>query len=189
MSVNKVSKISDSTPNPDILLDKNSSCRRSARLSGRSKLTQTSPVANNASHSAVSLKSVERSSSDPAQKTAVPKDPTQEGPKDPTVATLLKEIEQTYSDVPVYHIRLDGDGVERKVSGLKCILCTKDLSCSPNDVDRADSEYKYRVKFIPLYLPAVDILPCGHGIHTECSKYAMSGDSNVPQCVLCLSMP
>ncbi|MFS7932212.1 putative transcription factor C2H2 family [Helianthus anomalus] len=180
MSVNKVSKISDSTPNPGTLLDKNSSCRRSARLAARSKLAQVSPVARDASASVVS--------GNPAQKTAVP---IPEGPKDSTVAvaSLLKEIEQTYSDSPVYHIRLDGYCVERKQSGEKCILCAKDLSCSPNDVERADDEYKYRVKFIPLHLPAVDILPCGHGIHTECSKYAMSAESNVPQCVLCLSMP
>ncbi|KAJ0491632.1 hypothetical protein HanRHA438_Chr12g0536861 [Helianthus annuus] len=102
MSVNKVSKISGSTPNPDTLLDKNSSCRRSARLAARSKLAQVSPVARDASASVVS--------GNPAQKTAVRKDPIPEGPKDSTVAvaSLLKEIEQTYSDSPVYHIRLDG---------------------------------------------------------------------------------
>ncbi|KAI3711762.1 hypothetical protein L1987_70307 [Smallanthus sonchifolius] len=89
----------------------------------------------------------------------------------------------------LYISRWAGCGEEHKRFVEKCILCDKDLSCSPNGVDRADDEYKYRIKYVPQILPAVDILPCGHAIHTECSKHVMSVESNVPQCISCLSMP
>ncbi|KAK1414032.1 hypothetical protein QVD17_29770 [Tagetes erecta] len=174
------------------------------------KQSQVSQQVVHSLHSATSLMPVEQSSSNPTQKTAAPKDPPPHDVKkkveisqdfkvvsDITKKTdvskiPVKKIDEPFSDDPTYHIRLDGHGEEPKQSWEKCILCNNDLSCSPNDIahqSHADDEYKYRVKFIPQYLPAVDILPCGHAIHTECSKYVMSVESNVPDCILCLSMP
>ncbi|KAI3814692.1 hypothetical protein L1987_14336 [Smallanthus sonchifolius] len=158
MSKSKSNQDEMGTSSSNTTLTWNATCRRSLRSSRGSKLTQANVVAPS-SHSATGLKSDEQSSSNPAQKTAVPKDPT------------------------------PGCGEEHKQFGEKCILCDKDLSCSPSSVDRADDEYKYRIKYIPQILPAVDILPCGHAIHTECSKHVMSAESNVPQCISCLSMP
>lgn len=92
---------------------------------------------------------------------------------------------------PVHHITWDGWDEKCEPLGQSCYLCDKDFSCAPQDDDQSNYEDQFENYDAPkpLMLPAVDILPCGHAVHSECLQFSIPEEqSSDPPCFLCLSM-